>query len=115
MTTEEVETIEQLARSRTAPVRTVERARIIQLAREGRRGPAIAQELGICPGMVRLWLKRFNDRGIEGLKDQPRGPLPRHRPGFLAPRTGTAGGARQPGTTPTRHRIGRLTQPTATG
>jgi len=72
MTTEEVETIEQLARSRTAPARAVERARIIRLAREGRRVPAIAHELGICPATVRFWLKRFNERGIEGLNDQPR-------------------------------------------
>ncbi len=72
MTTEEVETIEQLARSRTAPVRAVERARIIRLAMEGRRVPAIAQELGIAPKTVRLWLKRFNDLGIEGLEDEPR-------------------------------------------
>jgi transposase len=72
MTVEEAETIEQLARSRTAPVRTVERARIIHLAREGRRVPAIAGELGIVPKTVRLWLKRFNERGIEGLEDRPR-------------------------------------------
>lgn len=72
MTIEEVETIEQLARSRTAPARAVERARIIRLAREGRRVLAIAEELGVCPGMVRLWLKRFNEKGIEGLKDKPR-------------------------------------------
>ncbi len=72
MTTEEVEIIEQLARSRTAPMRAVERARIIRLAREGRRVPAIAQELGISLGTVRFWLKRFNEKGIEGLKDEPR-------------------------------------------
>ncbi len=72
MTTEEVECIEQLSRSRTAPVRAVERANIIKLAMEGLRVPAIARELGVCPGMVRLWLKRFNDRGIEGLADEPR-------------------------------------------
>lgn len=72
MTSDEVETIEQLARSRTAPARAVERAKIIRLAREGRRVPAIAEELGVCPGMVCLWLKRFNEKGIEGLEDQPR-------------------------------------------
>lgn len=72
MTVEEFETIEQLSRSRSAPVRAVERAKIIKLARDGLRAPAIARELGVCPGMVRLWLRRFNDRGIEGLADEPR-------------------------------------------
>jgi transposase len=76
MTTDEIEFIEQLARSRTAPMRSVERARIIQLAGEGCRVPAIARELRICPETVRFWIKRFNNRGIEGLKDEPRSGRP---------------------------------------
>jgi transposase len=72
MTAEEAETIEQLARSRTAPARRVERARILRLSREGLKVPAIARELGIVPKTVRLWLKRFNRWGIDGLEDRPR-------------------------------------------
>lgn len=76
MTIDEVEIIGQLARSRTAPLRSVERARIIQLAGEGWRVPAIAREVRVCPETVRLWIKRFNDLGIEGLKDEPRSGRP---------------------------------------
>lgn len=72
MTAEEERTIEQLSRSRTASARAVERARIIRLAKEGLRVPAIARELDIVPKTVRIWLKRFNERGLDGLKDKPR-------------------------------------------
>lgn len=79
MTTEEEQSIEGLSRSRTAPARTVERARIIRLAREGLRVPAIARQLGIVPKTVRIWLKRFNERGLEGLEDRARpGPPPKY-------------------------------------
>lgn len=81
MRADEVQTIEQLSRSRTAPARSVERARIIRLAREGLRVPAIARELGIVPKTVRIWLKRFNERGVDGLKDEPRpGRAPTYTP-----------------------------------
>lgn len=70
MTAEEAQTIEELARSRTAPARTVERARIILLSRKGLRVPAIARELDIDQRTVRLWLKRFNERGIDGLENK---------------------------------------------
>lgn len=76
MTTEEIERIGELARSRTAPVRAAERARIIWLAREGRCVPAIARELGIHPETIRFWLKRFNERGLAGLRDEPRSGRP---------------------------------------
>jgi transposase len=76
MTTDEIERIGELARSRTAAVRTAERARVVWLAREGRRVPAIAQELGIDRGTVRFWLKRFNEQGLEGLRDEPRAGRP---------------------------------------
>ena len=68
----EVETIRQLAHSRTAPARTVERARMIWLAHQGRRVPAIAQELHLTPTTVRSWLMRFNHQGLAGLQEKPR-------------------------------------------
>ncbi len=72
MTTEEGHTVEQLARSGSAPTRIVDRARIILLSREGLLVPAIARELDIDQKTVRLWLKRFNERGIVGLENEPR-------------------------------------------
>jgi transposase len=69
-------TIEQLARSRTAPARTVERARIVLLSRNGESVEEIVATLGVCPATVRLWLHRFNRQGIKGLADRPRSGRP---------------------------------------
>jgi transposase len=66
----------RLARSRTAPVRLVDRARIIALARQGMRAPAIAAETGIAAVVVRRWIGRFNAQGLAGLADAPRSGRP---------------------------------------
>src|SRR5262245_13024689 len=77
----EVETIRRRAYSRTAPARTVERARIIWLAHQGRRVPAIAQELHVPPTTVRSWLMRVHRQGLAGLQEKPRpGRPPRYTP-----------------------------------
>jgi transposase len=73
---EEKETIKRLAQSRTAPARLVERARIIWLASQGWRVRAIAAEVRLNAETVRLWLKRFNAAGLEGLQDAPRAGRP---------------------------------------
>jgi transposase len=81
LTMEETDTIRRLAHARTEPARRVERARIVWLASQGQRAPAIARELGICTATVRFWLKRFNAQGIAGLEDEPRpGPTPTYTP-----------------------------------
>ncbi|MDQ3695560.1 MAG: helix-turn-helix domain-containing protein [Chloroflexota bacterium] len=76
LTGEEEAAIAGLARSRTAPARAVERARIVRLAHGGRRVPAIAEEVGVSEATVRRWLGRFNDRGPDGLVDAPRAGRP---------------------------------------
>lgn len=73
---EEEQEIGRLARSRTAPARVVERARIIRLAAQGWRMPGIAAELGVAERTVRRWVARFNARGIAGLADAPRSGRP---------------------------------------
>lgn len=81
LTDEERRTIENLAHSRTASARQVERAKIIWLAVQGVRVPAIAQRIGIHEQTVRDWLKRFNVSGLEGLHDLPRpGKPPTYTP-----------------------------------
>jgi transposase len=72
----EQEAIERLARSRTAPARTVERARIVLLSRSGDTVEEIAETLGVCPDTVRRWIHRFDRHGIDGLADQPRAGRP---------------------------------------
>jgi transposase len=73
---EERTALERLVRSRTESVRRVERARIISEASRGRPAPAIALALGIGERTVRLWVKRFNARGVDGLVDEPRSGHP---------------------------------------
>jgi transposase len=68
--------IARLARSRTAPVRLVERARIIALAQQGVRAPALAAALGVSESVVRRWVWRCHERGLEGLRDAPRSGRP---------------------------------------
>jgi transposase len=72
MTAEEMDTIQRLVHSRTEPARTVERARIVWLASQGLRVPAIAQQLRLCKPTVRAWLQRFNRQGLAGLQEAAR-------------------------------------------
>src|ERR1044072_2111832 len=76
LSAEEQTAIEKLARSRTAPAREVERARMLLLASAGKRVPAIAPELELTQTTVRTWLKRFNEAGLDGLQDRPRSGRP---------------------------------------
>jgi len=76
LTAAEAEAIERLAHSRTAAARLVERARIIRLSSRGQRVPAIAAEVGCSEGTVRLWLRRFDAAGLDGLADAPRAGRP---------------------------------------
>ena len=72
LTPDEYTSLRQLAHSRTAPARLVERARIIWQAQQGRRVSAIAAALGLNHKTVRRWLQHFNEHGLAGLQDQPR-------------------------------------------
>jgi transposase len=75
-TDEERAIVERTARSRTAAIRQVERARIIQASAEGKEVAEIAGELGVKDHKVRKWIKRFNERGVAGLEDEPRSGRP---------------------------------------
>jgi transposase len=76
MTPEEQRAIEQLAVSRTAPARLLERARILPAAASGRRLPEIAQALNLSRPTVYAWIPRFNDQGPDGLQERPRSGRP---------------------------------------
>ena len=66
-TPEERRALEQLASSRTAQARTVERARILLAIADGRQPSQVARELGLSRPTVYTWLHRFNERGLPGL------------------------------------------------
>ncbi len=76
LTVREAEVMERWARSRTEPARLVERAQIIRRAHAGQPVRMIAREMGVGAGTVRLWVKRFNAAGVDGLADEPRAGRP---------------------------------------
>ena len=85
-TAEEDAAIRRLARSRTAPTRAVERARIVLRSRQGDTVEQIAETLGVCQDTVRRWIHRFDRDGVAGLADRPRGGRP---PTYSAEEVGT--------------------------
>ncbi len=76
LTEEEERVISKLARSQSASKRLVERAEIIQLAKEGQTIPQIMQQLQVSEPTVRKWWKRFEQQGLVGLEDAPRAGAP---------------------------------------
>ena len=76
LTTEERSAIEALARSRTAPARRVERARILWRASRGETPPAIAAALGLDAETVRRRIRRFNAEGLAAFDDHHRSGRP---------------------------------------
>ena len=77
---EERGAVTRLARSRTAPARAVERARVVLAALEGLSVEEIVGQLHVARNTVYLWLHRFEAHGLTGLQDRDRGGRPRTYP-----------------------------------
>jgi transposase len=91
LTAEEHEQLRQLAHSRTAPARAVERAKMIWHLLEGEHVPAVARRLGRSEPRVRYWLKQFNQQGLAGLQEKSRlGRPPDYTPEQVAEVIATA-------------------------
>jgi transposase len=75
--TEEKRILENIANSRIAPYRKVQRARLILLVAEGMTNTTIAQEVGLRRSMVVQWRQRFIGERLAGLEDRPRPGKPR--------------------------------------
>jgi len=73
---EQRDDLERFSRSRTLPVRKVERARIILRAAAGQDHQEIAEALGLCRQTVGHWRDGFVAEGIHGLEDRPRSGRP---------------------------------------
>lgn len=69
--------LEQWLRSRTAPQRQVERARIVLGAADGVSGHALSVQLGIARPTIQRWLDRYETDGAAGLRDLQRPGRPR--------------------------------------
>ena len=73
---EERAAVKRLAHSRTASARAVERAQVVEAALAGAAVEEIAVRLHLSRATIYLWLHRFEERGIAGLQDYPRGGRP---------------------------------------
>ena len=74
---EEAQGLAHMARSRTLGAGLVRRAQIVQHAvADGLSAPEIAAKMDLCGATVRFWLKRFNARGLAGLKEDMRSGRP---------------------------------------
>lgn len=61
---------EALRREKSPKIR--ERIRIVLHVKSGLSGRKTAKLMGLSRDTVRRWVKRFNEKGFEGLKDRPR-------------------------------------------
>ncbi len=73
----ELEELEGLARRRRTAQGLARRARIVLLAAEGLENKAISTRLGADPNTVGKWRRRFAERRLDGLYDEPRPGAPR--------------------------------------
>jgi transposase len=79
LTMEERQNLEETTRTRTAPYRAVQRARLVLLAADGMANKTIAREVGLSRATVVMWRQRFAESRLEGLEDSPRsGKRPRY-------------------------------------
>jgi transposase len=86
MTVAEHAAIQKLAHSRTAPAHRVQRAQIIWRASRSESASAIAARVGLDGETVRKRIHRFNQEGVEALKDRHRSG---RRPTYSAEQTAT--------------------------
>jgi len=68
-TEEEEQTIKKWSHSRTEEARLVQRAKILFYAKQGKSVKEIAQIVDLGEVGVRRWVKMFNEKGLEGLRD----------------------------------------------
>ena len=72
-------TLEKLTRSQTAPMREVQRAKVLLLAADGVANEQIAAGVGVSPTTVRAWRARFAEEGLAKLGQVRRGGAPSRR------------------------------------
>jgi len=65
MTDEQRSVLEKLIRSRTAPHRDVQRARVLLMAGDGFASTRIASEVGVSAATVVSWRERFSEEGLK--------------------------------------------------
>jgi transposase len=74
--TEERQALTRLAHSRTEPAGRVKRAQVVLAAAQGMAVEEIAAQHHVVRNTVYLWLHRFEQHGVAGLKDAARNGRP---------------------------------------
>jgi transposase len=74
---DERQTLQTWASRPKGAQRTATRARIVLACAEGLDNKAVAARLGVCSATVGTWRRRFVERRLEGLVDEPRPGAPR--------------------------------------
>src|SRR4051812_22474732 len=72
--------LERRAARLTLAYRDVQRAKIVLSAADGLSNAEIAGRLEVCSKVVGQWRRRFRERRLAGLQDQPRSGRPRRFP-----------------------------------
>jgi transposase len=73
VTDEDRKTLERWARGRSAPVRLMQRAKIVLRAAEGQENKDIAGALGVTRQLVGRWRNRYVARGLAGIEKDATG------------------------------------------
>ena len=74
---EEREVLLRWSRRPKSPQSIAQRARVVLLAADGLTNNAVAERLGVNQATVVKWRKRFLERRLDGLVDEPRPGAPR--------------------------------------
>jgi transposase len=77
VTDEEREVLARWSRRPKSPHSIAQRSRIVLLAADGLSNVAVAERVGVNQATVVKWRKRFLDRRLDGLVDEPRPGAPR--------------------------------------
>lgn len=77
LTDDEQQTLQTWASRPKSAQRTATRARIVLACAEGLDNTQVAAKLGVCSATVGTWRRRFVERRLEGLVDEPRPGAPR--------------------------------------
>lgn len=73
----EREALEALIQDPSTPRRILQRIQIVWLVAMGHGARGVANEVGVSEHTVRLWIGRFREAGVDGLRDLPRPGAPR--------------------------------------
>jgi transposase len=77
VTDDDREVLERWSRRPKSPHSIAQRARIVLLAADDLSNIDVAERVGVNPATVLKWRKRFVERGLDGLIDEPRPGTPR--------------------------------------